>query len=161
NAKLTDDPMLGPRLGLPIKFGLPPYYGLITNKIVLTNSFENVNLLTNMTNFDQRGPLPLPVTFDKWQVQSNGVAVFSDTNHPYQGLPKNGLIGCFSFSPDMLTSNTAAGLPFYVGTNVTSYDGTNYFVLSAPRDPGDYYLFLGINNNNFDVLPPVTTNANF
>jgi len=55
------------------------------------------------------------------------------------------LIGCFSFSPEVLTSNTVASAPFYVGTNA---------VIAAPTDSGDYYLFLGVNNDNFNGTPP-------
>src|SRR5207249_537961 len=68
-----------------------------------------------------------------------------DTNMLYNGLPIYGLIGCFSFSPEVLTSNTVASAPFYVGTNA---------VIAAPTDSGDYYLFLGVNNNDFNGTPP-------
>ncbi len=37
-----------------------------------------------------------------------------------------------------------ASLPFYVGTNA---------VIAAPTDAGDYYLFLGVNNNDFNTPP--------
>lgn len=233
----------------PIKFGVPPYFTLPTNRIVFSNSFESVNMLTNQTNFAQMD------SFENWTVVTNGVAVLSDTNHPYAaltlgstnwgtnflalssgqlslslsnivvpdhdyvlnfvqrkvsssptqnmaigisvtadifeqlnvtnqflggqsrpvwankvrlcpgqevlitadpgsegdtnnlvaGLPIYSLIGCFSFSSEMLTSNTVASVPFYIGTNM---------VVTAPTQPGDYYLFLGVNNNNFNNPPP-------
>jgi len=248
-----------PNLAGPIKFGVPPYYIIPTNRTALSNSFEGVDTLgTNQTNFAQG-----QMFAGGWMVMTNGVAVFSDTNHLYAsdllastnwgtnflalsdgqvclplgtniivpdknyvlnfihrkvsssptqsvdllilptadifqqlsvsnnfpaaadppqwatkvrlcpgqevivavapgqgaegltnelyaGLPLYGLIGCFGFNQDILTSNTVAGAPFYIGTNAA--------VITAPTDPGDYYLFLGINNNDFNVVP--TNNLN-
>jgi len=235
-------------LGGPIKFGVPQYFTIPTNRIVLSNSFESVNMLTNQTNFAQFQ------TFENWTVLTNGVAVLNDSNHPYAspllastnwgtnflalssgqlslpltnvivpdrdyvlnfvqrkisssptqtmalqiavtadlyqqlnvsnqflggesppqlankvrlcpgqevlliadpaaagdtntfvaGFPRYGLIGCFSFIPDTLTSNTVASTNFYIGTNA---------IIAAPTDPGDYYLYLGVNNNDFNTPP--------
>src|SRR5437899_9221448 len=68
-----------PNLAGPIKFGVPPYYIIPTNRTVLSNSFEGVDMLgTNQTNFAQGQ------TFASgWTVMTNGVAVFTDTNHLY------------------------------------------------------------------------------
>ncbi len=64
-----------------------------------------------------------------------------DTNlPPYQSLPAFSLIGQWSRSPKVLETNTTWGLPFYIGTNA---------VLTAPIDPGDYYLFLGENDSDY------------
>src|SRR5207248_3082379 len=52
-------------LGGPIKFGLPPYYQLPTNHLVLSNSFEGVDMLTNQTNF--AAPPSLVNSFAGWQ----------------------------------------------------------------------------------------------
>src|SRR5258708_15656768 len=46
-----------------------------TNRTVLSNSFEGLLMMTNQTNFAQGD------TFSGWQVMTNGVAVFSGTNH--------------------------------------------------------------------------------
>src|SRR6185369_6222885 len=65
-------------------------------------------------------------------------------------FPLFGLIGCFSFSQEILDSNTIASAPSYIGTNAAP--------ITAPTEPGDYYLFLGVNNNDFTVSP--TNNLN-
>ena len=70
----------------------------------------------------------------------NCVGPEGDTNRLYRGLPLFSLIGCWSHSPKVLDSNTVASLPFYIGTNT---------LFAAPTEPGDYYLFLG---ENEDIL---------
>ena len=72
------------------------------------------------------------------------------TKPPFQGLPVYSLLGCWSHSPKLLDSNTVAGLPFYVGTNTQ---------FRAPPEPGDYYLFLGINDNDFLAAPGASTSV--
>ena len=50
------------------------------------------------------------------------------------------MIGQWSRSPYRLETNTVWGAPFFVGSNS---------VLNAPAAPGDYYLFLGVNDRDF------------
>lgn len=71
-----------------------------------------------------------------------------DTNRPNNIGPLYGLIGCWSSRPDRLDSNCVASQPFYIGTNYFMGD-TNVNVLKAPAEPGDYYLFLGVNDEDF------------
>jgi subtilisin family serine protease len=69
---------------------------------------------------------------------------------PRHHLPSYALIGCWSHSPSALDSNLVAGLPFFIGeTNA---------VFRAPSVPGDYYLFLGINDDNFSANVGAFTN---
>lgn len=63
-----------------------------------------------------------------------------NTNILHRGLPLHSLIGCWSYSPKLLDSNTVASVPFYIGTNT---------LFTAPVAPGDYYLFLGYNDDDF------------
>jgi subtilisin-like proprotein convertase family protein len=55
------------------------------------------------------------------------------------GLPLYGLVGQWCRSAKVFDTNTTWNPPFYIGTNA---------VLTAPLDPGDYYLFLA--ENDFD-----------
>lgn len=66
-------------------------------------------------------------------VDANG-----QTNVAFRGLPAYSLIGQWSYSATMLSTQTAWGSPFFIGAN------TNY-VTVAPSAPGDYYLWLAIN----------------
>ena len=64
-----------------------------------------------------------------------------DPNVPaINGLPAYSLIGQWSRSPYRLETNTAWGVPFFVGTNA---------LLTAPSTPGDYYLFLAVNDTDY------------
>ena len=67
-----------------------------------------------------------------------------DTNNldPNNGFPKYGLLGCWSSHPTVLTPNTTASQPFYIGGGLS-----NNVVITAPDQPGDYYLFLGVNGD--------------
>jgi subtilisin-like proprotein convertase family protein len=67
-----------------------------------------------------------------------------DTNTIVNGFPKNGLIGCWSSHPTDLSPRTAASPPFYIGGGVS-----NGVVIAAPSEPGDYYLFLGVNDDDY------------
>ena len=66
-----------------------------------------------------------------------------DGNPPrlYLGLPEYSLIGRWSTSPDVLNNSTVASDPFLVGSSAT---------LTAPAQPGIYYLFLAENDGAFD-----------
>jgi hypothetical protein len=55
----------------------------------------------------------------------------------YRTLPVYSLIGAWSTSPTALTSATAVGKAFFVGSSIT---------LTAPTGTGPFYLFLGIND---------------
>jgi len=69
------------------------------------------------------------------------------TNQLFQGLPLFSLIGCWSHSPNVLDSNTVASEPFFIGTNN---------IVNAPTLPGDYYLFLGVNNDDYNANIVIT-----
>jgi hypothetical protein len=58
----------------------------------------------------------------------------------FRGLPVYALIGAWSTDPSVLTADTAASAPFFVGADAT---------LTAPTGAGPYYLFLGENDGNF------------
>lgn len=57
-----------------------------------------------------------------------------------RGVPRFALVGQWSYSASLLSTQTAWGQPFFVGTNA---------VLRAPTDPGDYYLWLAINDLDY------------
>ena len=58
----------------------------------------------------------------------------------FRGLPVYSLIGRWSTSPAQLTTATAVGPSFFVGSAAT---------LTAPAGSGEYYLFLGENDGGF------------
>jgi hypothetical protein len=58
-------------------------------------------------------------------------------NATFRGLPVYSLIGAWSTSPDMLTTETAVGSAFYIGGSAT---------VTAPAGSGPYYLFLAFND---------------
>ncbi len=58
----------------------------------------------------------------------------------FRGVPRYALVGQWSYSASLLSTQTAWGTPFFVGTNA---------VLRAPTDPGDYYLWLAINDPDY------------
>ncbi len=59
----------------------------------------------------------------------------------FRGLPVYSLIGRWSRSPQVLDDSTVASDPFFIGSSV---------ILTAPPEPGNYYLFLGENDGIFD-----------
>ena len=63
----------------------------------------------------------------------------------FRGFPRYALIGQWANSATELSTLTAAGLPFFVGTNA---------VVAAPSNPGDCYLWLTINDDDFSDNPP-------
>ncbi|HKQ37608.1 MAG TPA: S8 family serine peptidase [Verrucomicrobiae bacterium] len=67
-----------------------------------------------------------------------------DTNIMVNGFPKYGLIGCWSSHPTVLDTNTMASVPFYIGGGPS-----NNVVIAAPTQAGDYYLFLGVNDDDY------------
>jgi subtilisin-like proprotein convertase family protein len=71
-----------------------------------------------------------------------------DTNNldPNNGFPRYGLIGCWSSHPTVLDQRSRASLPFYIGAGTNSTGGPDPVVIAAPEEPGDYYLFLGVND---------------
>ena len=77
------------------------------------------------------------------QVTNNGVVHIGqgDTNDLVFNIPRYGLIGCWSSHPAVLNPGTRASVPFYIG------GGTN--VIAAPSGEGNYYLFLGINDDDY------------
>ncbi|MBI1841821.1 MAG: S8 family serine peptidase [Verrucomicrobia bacterium] len=58
----------------------------------------------------------------------------------FRGLPRFALVGQWASSATLLATQTAWGQPFFVGTNA---------LLRAPQDPGDYYLWLAINDPDY------------
>ena len=59
---------------------------------------------------------------------------------PFRGLTRYALVGQWSYSSTNLATNNAWGAPFVVGTNWSGF---------APSAPGDYYLWLTINDENY------------
>ena len=59
---------------------------------------------------------------------------------PFRGLTRYALVGQWSYSSSLLSTQTAWGAPFFVGTNV---------VLDVPAAPGDYFLWLAVNDPNY------------
>jgi subtilisin-like proprotein convertase family protein len=55
--------------------------------------------------------------------------------------PLYSLIGCWSSHPCRLDPQTIASSPFYIGASN---------IVHAPTAPGDYYLFLGVNSEDFE-----------
>lgn len=58
----------------------------------------------------------------------------------FRGLPRYSLVGQWAHSSSLLSTQTAWGLPFLVGTNA---------LLRAPAEPGDYFLWLAINDPSY------------
>ncbi|MBM3846828.1 MAG: hypothetical protein FJ405_11170, partial [Verrucomicrobia bacterium] len=58
----------------------------------------------------------------------------------FRTLPRNALVGQWAYSSSLLSTQTAWGLPFFVGTNA---------VLDVPSAPGDYFLWLAINDSDY------------
>lgn len=86
---------------------------------------------------------------------SSNLVLFGATPYTAEGDPnvlndvnnmhKYGLIGCWSSHPTVLDPSTRASAPFYIGGTV---GGTNSLI-AAPNEPGDYYLFLGVNDDDY------------
>ncbi len=121
------------------------------NVDVVVDCYANIYYGLNLPNPPENGtgnwPIPVPKlrfcpgqeAFITAPSQAEG-----DTNQPpFQGSPVFGLAGCFSFNPNVLDWRTVASAPFYIGTNA---------VVHAPTDPGDYYLFLGINVPDYNLV---------
>ena len=58
----------------------------------------------------------------------------------FRGLPQYALVGQWASSSTLLSTQTTWGQPFFVGTNA---------VLRAPSDPGDFYLWMAINDPDY------------
>ena len=67
-----------------------------------------------------------------------------NTPGPFAPYPAYSLIGQWAYSATLLSTQMNWKEPFFVGTNL---------VIQAPSDPGDYYLWLSINDPTFKDNP--------